>query len=148
MNERFMITVFIRGAELQVSIQVKPQLVIVFGKNDALIWCAFCKNNFIGIRCILTDAHELIRGNKTDEQAQDGNSRKCFQVSRPWNVVGKTKADQERYDDIQDAEKKRGADEAEERDKDKREDHRSQQCTDIVECKNAGNKIAEFKTVF
>ncbi len=47
-----MVTVFVAGAELEMAVEEKTEVVLKARENDMLIACVACKDDFVGVDII------------------------------------------------------------------------------------------------
>ena len=65
MDKRFMVTVFVAGAELQVAVEKKAQVVLEAREDKMLITSVTGKNNFVGIDIVLGGGGDALRFGKS-----------------------------------------------------------------------------------
>ncbi len=60
MDKRFMIAIFIAGAELQMAVEKKPQIVLETGEDEMLVTSVARKNDLVGVDVVLGGSGDLL----------------------------------------------------------------------------------------
>jgi len=65
MNERFMVAVFVAGAELQMAVEKKTEVVLEAREDEMLIMSVAGKNDLVGIDVVFGGCGDLFRFGKS-----------------------------------------------------------------------------------
>src|SRR5882762_1013543 len=87
MDESFVVAVFVAGAELQMAIEKKTQVVLEAREDEMLIMCVPGKDNLVGVDVVLGCGGDLPRcGHSRAQGAQDDETRHA-QTARGGKLV-------------------------------------------------------------
>src|SRR6266436_5254440 len=123
--ERFMIAVFIAGAELQMAIEKETEVVLEARENEMLIMRVAGKNDLIGVDIVFRGCGDLFCfGHSRAQGAQDHQTGNP-QTARGGKLIDEKESTPERHARIDQAEQHRGAHQPEARHQQDRKQQRS-----------------------
>ena len=147
MDERFMVAVFIAGAELQMAIEKKTEVVLEARENEMLIMRVAGKNDLIGVDIVFRGRGDLFRfGHSRPQGAQDDQTGNP-QTARGGKLIDEKESTPERHARIDQAEQHRGAHQPEARHQQDRKQQRGPQRAEIIEGEHVRDDVAELVAV-
>jgi hypothetical protein len=147
MHERLVVAVFVARAELQIAIQMEPQIVPAACEDDALIRRGFGKNHSVGEGGTFRPGGDALRANEAgDEQRQHGEAARA-ERPRPRQVAAQHPEGGEADRAVQDAEEKARADQSEMRHEEQWKEQRREQRADVVQRQHAGDEVLKLQAV-
>src|SRR5271167_1767192 len=63
MDQRFVIAIFVAGAELEMRIEKEPQIVFPLGQNDVLVASVAAEDYFVGVERVVGRGRDAVREN-------------------------------------------------------------------------------------
>ena len=143
MHQRFVIAVFIAGAELQVAVEKQPQIILPAGDDDALIGRAQGQNDFIAVEIFLGQGREPVGGDKTGQQRQQRGHAQTAQTRRRTQLFAEQPQGPGRHQHVQQTKQQAGTHQTQMRHQQHREQQRHRQRAEIIQGQHLRHQILE-----
>ncbi len=109
MHQRFVIAVFVAGAELQVAVEKQSQVVLPAGQHDALIGRSVGEDDFVGIELFLGQRGNPVGGDEAGGQRQNGGGALTAQPTQLRQLRAKQPQRPSRHQYVEQPEQQTGA---------------------------------------
>src|SRR5712692_7304326 len=89
MDKRFMVAVFVAGAELQMTVEKKAQVILEAGEDEMLVVSVAGKYNLVGVDIVFGGGGDLLRLRDCRAQCAQDNKTSNAQTARGGKLIRK-----------------------------------------------------------